>query len=117
MTLQQNKALHLWFAWWAEALQEQGVDMGSIRLNVPIRPSPDNFKELLWRPTMEATYPGVKSTRDLKGSDIDDVVDALTEGLGEQFGVHVPFPTEDDVKKEADRKWKERGEPDLICRR
>lgn len=101
MTRQQNKALHLWFKWWASVLQEQGVDMANIRLSIPVRPTPDNFKEMIWRPVLEATYPGIHSTRELASNEIDDVVDALSVGLSEQFGVHVPFPSEEDVRRET----------------
>ncbi len=93
MNLRQNRALHEWFQQLADALSEKGQDMRGLQISVPIRPTKDTVKEMLWRPVMEATYPGVQSTAELKSVDIDPIVDAINQGLGEQLGVYVPFPS------------------------
>jgi len=94
-TAAQNRALHLWFRQLADALTEKGADIKTtIRADVPW--TPDAVKELIWRPVQRALIKR-SSTRALKKSDIDPVVNAINKLLGERFGVHVPFPSIDEI--------------------
>ena len=50
----QNRSLHLWFTLLADALNEAGFDIRkTIREGLEISWTPENVKELLWRPVMK----------------------------------------------------------------
>lgn len=98
MTPQQNRAFHLWCRWIAEALQEIGYDMREVRL--PIRPTPENVKELC-REVMRAADPSKTSSTQYTTTDLDLIVDAMSRGLAEHE-LHVPFPTEADLCDSVD---------------
>lgn len=92
-TDQQNAALHLWFTMLADELNSAGYDMKkTMRKELDIPWTAYNVKEFLWRPMQEATL-GKKSTTKLNTDEIDKVYDAINRVIGERTGVHVPFPS------------------------
>ena len=93
-TDQQNKALHLWFRWVAEALNEKHYDFRDLRIE--IQPNEYLVKELMFKPVMEATY-GKISTRKLEIDEVSVLYDTLNRAFGDKLGINVPFPTEEDV--------------------
>lgn len=96
-TNQQNKALHLFYTLLADALNQAGYDMReTIRQDVDIPWTPVTVKEYLWRPIQKA-YLREKSTTRLKTKDIDKVYDIVNKVIGERTGVHVPFPSIDNL--------------------
>ena len=89
----QNRALHLYFSQLAKALNDEGYDMRTfISEGIDIYWSPHNIKEHLWRPTME-TMLGIKSTKQMKTGDIDQIYDVINKAVGERTGIHIPFPS------------------------
>lgn len=96
-TAQQNKALHVLFQLLANALNEAGLDMRkTLKPGIEIPWQSSGIKEYLWRPIQEAQL-GKKSTTELTTVEIDAVFDTLTRHLGEKFGLHVPFPSIDEL--------------------
>jgi hypothetical protein len=80
-TIQQNKAIHVYFQLLSEALNEAGCDMRTvIRQEVDIPWTPQTVKDYLWRPIQKA-YLQEKSTTRLKRKDIDKVYDILNLSL------------------------------------
>lgn len=96
-TLQQNKALHMYFTLLADELNSSGYDMKrTLKPSVEIPWTPENVKEYLWRPIQEA-YVNKESTRELTTKEIDKVYDVLNKHLGENTGVTVVFPSKEEI--------------------
>lgn len=92
-TTQQNKALHLLLGMLANALNDAGYDMKkTLREDVDIPWEAKTVKEYLWRPIQQAQL-GKDSTTELTTVEIDKVFDTLNRHLGEKTGVHVSFPS------------------------
>lgn len=94
-TSKQNDSLHRWFELVAKALNESGKSVQIIlKHKLDIDWTSDLVKELLWR-TAQLAITGKKSTTRLdKTSEIDVIFEHLNRHLGEKFGIHVPFPSE-----------------------
>lgn len=96
-TAQQNKALHVLFQLLANELNLAGLDMRkTLKPGVEIPWSGRAVKEYLWRPVQEAQL-NKKSTTELTTKEIDEVFDTINRHLGEKFGLHVAFPSIDDL--------------------
>ena len=92
-TIRQNKALHAYYNLVAAALSSAGLDIKQvIKADVPW--TPQSVKELMWRPIQKALL-NKKSTTRLKRDEIDRVYDVVNRLLGERFGIHIPFPSEE----------------------
>ena len=97
-TTQQNKALHVLFQLLSDRLNEAGLDMKkTLKPEVDIPWSGNTVKEYLWRPVQEAQL-NKKSTTELTTAEIDKVFDTINKLLGEKFGLHVPFPSVQDIE-------------------
>ena len=92
-TLTQNSALHKLFELWATALNDAGYPV-----QVVIQKTPDiqftkyNVKELLWRPIQKSSL-GKESSTALTTKEIDVVYDEVNKFLAENFNIHEPFPS------------------------
>lgn len=92
-TKQQNKALHVLFSLLAEELNNNGLDMRkTLKPEVEIPWSKMAVKEYLWRPIQQAQF-AKKSTTELTTKEIDEVFDTINRHIGERFGIHIPFPS------------------------
>ena len=92
-TLQQNRAMHLFFTMLADELNAAGFDMKkTLRHDIDIPWGPKTIKEFLWRPVQKA-YLLKNSTTELTTKDIDAIYDVVNRAIGERTGVHVPFPS------------------------
>lgn len=95
-TQQQNRALHLYFTMLAEALNDSGLDMRKVlKPGVEIPWTGRSVKEFLWRPVQTAQL-GKDSTTELTTGEIDLIFDTLNRHLA-KFGVHVPFPSIEEI--------------------
>ena len=90
-TIQQNKALHLYFTHLAQELNDAGYDMKKV-IKVDIPWNPYNIKEFLWRPIQRAMF-GKISTTKLTTQDINKIYDTLNRTISQRTGVHIPFPS------------------------
>jgi len=92
-TIQQNKALHLYFTQLAEALNDAGYDMRkTLKPDVEIPWNGTTIKEYLWRPIMKAQL-DKKSTTEMTTKELDQVLETLTRHLTSKLGVLVDFPS------------------------
>ena len=96
-TNQQNKALHVLFNLLASTLNETGLDMRkTLKPEIDIPWSGPAVKEFLWRPIQTAQL-DKRSTTELTTVEIDKVFDTINKHLGEKFGLHVPFPSINEI--------------------
>ena len=104
-TLNQNRALHLYFQMLADELNRAGLDM-----KVVLKPSVDiwwnkqTIKDYLWRPIMKAQL-GKRSTTEMTTTDIDAVFDTLNRHLSDKFGKWceaIPFPSLDQMMNQLE---------------
>lgn len=110
-TNQQNKALHVLFQQYANLLNDNGLDMKKAfarKPEVEIPWSGGSVKEYLWRPIMKAQL-NKQSTTKLTTVEIDEVFDTINKFFGEHFGLHMPFPSIEEIiwKQEQERLEKE----------
>lgn len=97
ITRQQQKAMHLWFTQLAEALNSAGYDMRkTISPAIDILWTPYNIKNFLWRPVQQAML-GKRSTTELYSNEIDKIFDVINKTIGERTGVHVPWPSIEEI--------------------
>lgn len=104
-TRQQNRALHKLFNLLADNLNEAGLDMRrTLKPEINIDWTGASVKEHLWRPIQKAQL-NKRSTTELTTKEIDEVFDTLNRHLADRFGLHVPFPSIDEVnlKKEKSK--------------
>lgn len=96
-TVQQNKALHVLFRLLADELNTAGLDMRkTLKPGIEIPWSGPAVKEFLWRPIQEAQL-RKHSTTELTTKEIDEVFDTINKHLGEKFGLHVAFPSVEEL--------------------
>lgn len=95
-TIQQNRALHLWFTLLADELNNAGLDMKIVlKPEADIPWTPILVKELIWK-KIQKTMLGKKSTTELsKTEDIDRVYDTINRWTSIKFGISIPFPSEE----------------------
>jgi len=105
-TNQQNKALHVLFSLLANILNDNGLDMRkTLKPEIDIPWSGPAVKEFLWRPIQTAQL-NKRSTTELTTVEIDKVFDTINKHLGEKFGLHVPFPSVEDIILQQEAKAK-----------
>jgi len=95
-TLQQNKALHLYFQLVADTLNDAGLDMRTVlKPGVEIPWTKTTVKEYLWRPIQNIQLMK-KSTTELTTRDIDAIFDTMNRHLA-NHGIHEPFPSIEEI--------------------
>lgn len=91
-TIQQNKALHLYFELLAQSI-DAGLDMRVVlKPEVEIPWTKESVKDHLWRPVQEL-YLKKDSTTELTTDEIAKVYEVLNRFLGEKHGVSQEFPS------------------------
>jgi hypothetical protein len=100
-TIQQNKALHLYFTMLANALNEAGLDMKkTLKPEVDIPWTTESVKKHLWKPIQEVILEK-ESTTELDTKDPTLVYEVLNRHMSEKFGISVEWPTQDSKYYEA----------------
>lgn len=92
-TLKQNRALHLYYTWIAEALNEAGYDMKKVlKPKIEIPWTKESVKNHLWRPVQKIQL-NKQSTTELETKEIDEIIDTLNRFMGEKLQIeYIPFP-------------------------
>lgn len=109
-TKQQNKAMHVLFTLLANELNNAGLDMRkTLKPEVEIPWSGASIKEYIWRPIMTAQL-GKKSTTELNTVEIDQVFDTINRHFGEKFGLHVPFPSVEELINQYEERERKKHE-------
>lgn len=89
----QNRALHKYYELVAHEFREAGYDMKQILgKHIAIPATPELIKECIWKPIQNSMY-SYDSTTQLTTDEISKVYEVLNKHLGEQFGIHVPWPS------------------------
>lgn len=92
-TIQQNKALHLYFTHLSQELNDAGLDMRkTLKPEIQIPWTPSNIKEYIWRPVQIAQLQK-QSTTELTSDEVTKIWETLNRHFGEKFGLYVPFPS------------------------
>lgn len=92
-TIQQNKALHLYFTLLSDELNSAGLDMRkTLKPEIAIPWTPETIKEYIWRPVQIAQLNKI-STTELNSDEITKIWETLNRHFGERFGLYVPFPS------------------------
>lgn len=96
-SLQQNRALHKWCHLLSDKLNELGLEKKVVLKHfTEVWWTPAAIKEDLVKPVMKAMY-GYESTKELTTADIDGVYDQIMHTIGEKFGIHIPFPSQEET--------------------
>lgn len=93
-TAKQNRALHLYFSFVSNELNELGMEFkyqGLIIKDLSSRYTSDIVKEFIWRPIQIAMF-DIKSTKDINTKQINEIVDVITSYFGDR-GVNLDFPS------------------------
>ena len=94
-TIQQNKAMYMYFRLLAKALADAGLDAKkTLKPGIDIPWTPEMVKDLLWEPIQKAMT-GKESTTELDTVEPSQIHAVLDLHMGEKFGIHVPFPSEE----------------------
>lgn len=89
-TLTQNKALHLFCGWLADALNDAGYDMRTtLRNDVEVPWTQASVKEYLWRPIQQALT-DKHSTTEITTVEPTEIHQVLSRHLGDRLGVTCP---------------------------
>lgn len=93
-TIAQNDALHLYFEFIANALNEIGQEFcydGFKGVKISTMYTPFLIKELMWRPIQMVLF-GKESTTELTTKEMNEIIDVITKFFAEK-GVEVSFPS------------------------
>lgn len=97
-TNQQNRALHLWLTMLAEQLNDAGFSVNDkVVFQAEISFTKENIKESAVHPVMMALFPEVDSTAKLTSTQLQDVYSHVDRAISERTGVHVPWPTQEQL--------------------
>jgi len=61
--------------------------------------TPYMVKEYLFRPVQKSIC-GKQSTTKITTQEINQIFDVISKHLGEKFGLHIPFPSIEELEKE-----------------
>lgn len=96
---QQNKLLHALFKELSEEMTAKGISISKIyKDGVEIPATPENVKNLLWRPIQEKMYQIHSTTQLDRSKMINEIYDTLNQTLIERTGGEIsmpPFPEEE----------------------
>ena len=99
-TGQQNRSLHKYLTWVAEALADSGQDMRKV-VKLPIRPTTENVKENMFKPVMTAMFPDKTSTTQLSTVEMQQVYEVFNSAISERLGVGFDWPSEETDERKA----------------
>lgn len=89
-TLTQNAAMHLFFQWLADALNDAGLDMKKVlRNDIDIPWTSAAVKEHLWRP-IQIAMTDKQSTTEITTVEPTDIHAVLSRHLGQRLGIQCP---------------------------
>jgi hypothetical protein len=99
-TSQQNRALHLYFSFVANELNELGLmfKYTGLRQNgLESRYTSNIVKNFIWRPIQISMF-NIESTKDLTTEQMNEIIDTITLFFGER-SVNIHFPSIDTLIK------------------
>lgn len=96
-TTQQNKSIHKLCEMVAESMNDAGYDLKAVleKKVIPVPCTKENIKENIFKPIEKALF-NKGSTTQLTTGEVTEVYEVMNRWLGQEFGIHVPFPSEDE---------------------
>ena len=98
-TSRQNSALHKYFEFISNELNDLGLEFQHNGLNdnvFSMRYTPTLVKEFVWRP-IQLTLFNIESTTKLDTKQMNEVIDVITKFFGDR-GIVLPFPSIESIK-------------------
>ena len=96
-TIPQNSAMHLYFRWVAEALNDAGLDMRAVlKPNVDIPWTEQSVKDFMWRPIQKLML-RKESTTNLTKQEVSLVYDVMHRHIA-KHGINIEFPSEEQLQ-------------------
>ena len=92
----QFDSTHLLLKMVAKALDENGHTMQDVVKAIrkaEIRPTKNAIKEVVWKPLL-LIIAGIDSTTKQTSDNTQQVYEAMNKWLGQEFQIHVPFPSQ-----------------------
>jgi hypothetical protein len=97
-TLTQNRAIHLYFKWLADTLNDAGLDIAAtLQQDFQIPWNEHTVKELIWR-RVQNTITDKESTSKLDTKEVGEIFEIINRHLSTSKGVTVPFPHYDGIE-------------------
>ena len=95
ITDNQRNAIHKWLRLVAAELNAEGVTMQMLleKKKLPVNPTYDLLKEVVWKPLCKAMY-GVDSSEDLEPSQVNEIY-IQADRFFNSLGARVDFPQHD----------------------
>ena len=94
-TLKQNNSIHKFCDQLADTLNDAGLDQRAVlKETVEIPWTMEAVKRQMWKPIQNLMY-DIESTTELTTDQVSKVWETMNRHLGQKFGVHVPFPSEE----------------------
>ena len=93
----QFDSVHLYLDIVAKVLADEGHTMQDVVKAIrtaEILPTKNALKEVVWKP-MLSIITGKDSTTKQSSVEVDKVYEAMNKWLGQEFKIHVPFPSND----------------------
>ena len=93
-TTRQNSALHLYFTFISDELNEMGIQYqytGISGNTFELRYTTDLVKEFIWRPIQIALFK-IESTTKINTEQINDIIDVITNFFADK-GIVIEFPS------------------------
>lgn len=101
-TDKQNRSLHLYFQKMSELLNDGGFTVKVVLSKTPeLDWNEKLFKEMLWR-RVQRKKTGKKSSKDLDSGEIQIVWEELNRFIGQEFGLHCPWPSIESLVEEEE---------------
>ena len=96
---QLRKALHLYCEQLAKAMTDEGMTIQEVlSKSVERQWTKDSVKELLIKDLLKRAY-GKDSTEKATANEITAVYDSINKHTSTHWGVHVPFPSEEEISR------------------
>lgn len=92
----QNRALHLFYTWISEELNNLGMTFKFAGLkgkDIEIPYTSILIKQTLWRPIQIALF-NIYSTKDIDSTQMNKIIDVIIMHFGENYGIQLEFPSE-----------------------
>ena len=93
-TSRQNSALHLFFTFVSDELNNMGMEFTYQGLTTPeisMMHTPELVKNFIWRPIQIALF-DIESTKDLNTGQMNKIIDVITKFMSDR-GVQIEFPS------------------------
>ncbi len=92
---QQNRTLHMWLEMIAGALNDAGLDIKQV-IKADVSWTMTSVKEIIWRSIQKAITHKQSSTK-LTQEEFSQTVETVNRLMGEKYGIHVKFPSIDNM--------------------